>query len=68
MLVVRVLKISQLTDGGMPLLMTRRTSFQYLPERVFTQTSLAAVAGAVSVSRTIEAGGVARTYFLYASI
>jgi hypothetical protein len=27
--------------------MTRCTSFQYLPERVFTQTSLAVVAGAV---------------------
>jgi len=33
---------------------------QYLPERVFTQTSLAAVAGAV-LSR---AGGLARTYYL----
>ena len=35
---------------------------------MFTQTSLAVVAGAVFVSWTIEAGGLVRTYFLYASI
>jgi len=39
----------QLTDrrAVCPLLMTRCTSFQYLLERVFTQTSLAVVAGAI---------------------
>jgi hypothetical protein len=39
------------------------------PERVFTQTSLPVeVAGAVFVSRTLGAGGLLPTYFLYASI
>src|SRR5262249_27847955 len=42
--------------------------FQYLPERVFTQTSLAVVAGAVFVLWTIGAAGLVRKYFLYASI
>ena len=43
----------------------REPGFQYLPERVFTQTSLAVeVAGAVFVSRTIGAGGTFTDVFL----
>src|SRR5262249_3000345 len=44
----------------------RDPGFQYLPDRVFTQTSLAVVAGAVFVSWTIGAGGHVQTYFLSA--
>ena len=42
----------------------RESGLQYLPERVFTQTSLAVeVAGAGFVSRTLGLGGLLATYF-----
>ena len=60
---------SDMNSPSLVLPKKRDPGFQYLPGRVFTQTSLAVeVSGAVFVSRTLGAGGLLPTYFLYASI